>query len=742
MSIKPLPTELVSLVHYVELNKSGWWKRATGQIIKGLLFNEPEPISLISLKEKVRSVLGLSIPTENINLQIEDLLSRRSVVKIDGKLSLSEQEIRELSLHRDRANKEEEDTSLFFKEMISTLGINIDPEEAWVLLKEDLIKSIHSIGANTYKLLRNGDLRRNHNWLKVFLERYPDDIHFDLKKCISSLLSPANIFTKNYILRLLNAYFFVEATQLKKETISSLDNSNSKNREIKIVLDTNFVFSILGLHENPYNESAESILKLPGKVGGVNIRYYILRKTLEEFESVLSYQLEKLKSYKFSRNLTSAIRKLSATNGILAKFFEECEKNSETLSPEAYFLPYTTGLLRLLDEKNIKILEWQTVDYSQNQLVIDDILRITENQKRKPPSERKSYESILHDMIFWYSIKDNRNSEAHTALDEDCWGVSLDWSLIRFDQIKRKAKKSSLPIVMHPINFLQLIQFWIPRDEKLESGIMDSMRLPLFFGEFNAEDERITLEIITKLSTFSNITDMKVETITKVLADNALIDKIKESDKSNEVIIELIESKIAELAIDYKNQLDESVAQITQYENEIIKLKEESSNVLIHEENKDISIQKLKDEVCEKDKKAKALEKELSKIKRVKHIELMRKKTRRNKLKYLSILLLYVLCTSLIIYLIGRYAHPYVIINYIKSEVNALLIFVALCFFIVFSSIKLFENLVISHNKSFSECGLNKFIASSYNNYLLPIGVAIIAFKEQVIEIISAGLNR
>ncbi|MEC5344047.1 hypothetical protein ABRZ24_15750 [Brenneria populi] len=727
MVAKPLPSELVSLIHYVELNQSGWWKKATGQIIKGFLCDEPEPVSLEYVHDKINKTLGLYIPDDNFKDQINDLLSRHSIIKINNRFSLSETELQLLSKNRLKAKQEEIDTEIFFKKTLNESGLDIDYDSAWFFLKEELIKSIHNIGANTYKFLRDGSLRRDHDWLRSFLSKYPEKNHISLKRCISELLSPSNQSTKNYILRLLNAHFFVEATQLSKATIDSLDKVN-KQREIKIILDTNFVFSVLGLHDNPSNESAESLLELPGKIGGLTIRYYVLRRTLEEIESVLSYQLERLKNFKFSPNLSVAVRRTGSINGIIAKFFEECEKNKETLSPEAYFLPYTKGLSILLDSKNIKILEWPTLHYPTQQSVIDDLIRIEEHQKNKPISERKRYEAILHDIIFWNAIQDNRDKIASSPLNENCWGVTLDWSLIRFDQVKRKYNKSNLPVVLHPTNFLQLIQFWIPRGEKLESGIMDSMRLPLFFSEFNAEDEQITLEIITKLSTYNNIKDIDVDTLSHILADTALKDKIKEGDKSNENIISIIESKFSDLANEYKKELDEKEQKIAEYKEiiESVKIEEKTSK-------QDVKDKKRQDNEIIR------LKRENRHLKKRRELDKLKTRSKIERWKYIAIVLFHTLIPLILTWIIWHYLTPWISIKFNLDKANNLLLLGFLATVLVFSSIQSMK-LIIKKNSSYEQCVLNKVLKSGYVNFISPIIGFFLAFKEQVIDILK-GIN-
>ncbi|EOI1439179.1 hypothetical protein [Cronobacter sakazakii] len=574
MVIKSLSSELISLINYVELNKSGWWKKATSQIILGYLWEANTTLNEQDLQSLINQDLNVSIPIENINSQVEYLLSSKKIIKTNKKYSLTEVSRRELSEKSKSSYSEDQFVEKLFKELITKSIPSADANEYWRDFKNELISSVKKIGANTYTLLKSGRFSKTHDWLSGFLNKHKDSERDILIKVIAEFFNPNIEVTRNYILRLLNAYFFVEATQLNKDTINRLETTR-KNKDIKIVLDTNFVFSILGLHENPADESATSLLSLANKIGNVKIRYYVLPTTLEEIKKVVSYQLDSLKRYRYSPQLARAAVKSGVRSSIAAKYFSESAKSETGLSPDAYFLPYTDGLLKTLEAKGIKTLEWPTIHYPTDQRVIEDQLTLWDKEKRKPENQQKRYEAIEHDLIFWYIIKDHRDGYADSALDESYWGVTIDWSMIQFDQMKRRIRSTKLPIVLHPTNLVQLLQFWVPRDETLESGILETMKLPLFFGDFDANDEKATIELIQALSTFKGIDDVDIDVLSSILADKALKQKIIEADSQNENVIEIVESEFARLASEYKSMFIETEEKTAKEKAELTKEKEQ-----------------------------------------------------------------------------------------------------------------------------------------------------------------------
>ncbi|HHZ9433152.1 TPA: hypothetical protein ACWLZK_000457 [Klebsiella quasipneumoniae] len=756
MVAKSLTTELVSLINYVELNKNGWWKKATSQVILGYLWESEGRVDEKELKSKIKRDFNVDIPIENISTQIEYLLSSLEIIKRDNGYYLTEETRKKLKDKIDISSKEEKDAENSFRDIVKKNLGEVDAESYWQNFKNELISSVRRIGANTYSLLQSGRLFKTHDWLEGFLRKYSDSDHPILLRIVGEFFSNNNDLAKGYILKLLNAYFFVEASQLSQKTIESLDNTR-KSKDIKIVLDTNFVFSILGLHENPADESATSLLSLAEKVGNVKVRYYILPTTLEEIRKVVSYQLDNLKRHRYSPSLARAAVQSGMRSSIAAKYFAESAKTETGLSPDAYFLPFTDGLLRNLESKGIKILEWPTVHYPTDERVVKEQLTIWEREEKKPENKRKRYEAIEHDLIFWFSIHDHRDGNADSALEENYWGVTIDWSVIQFDQLKRKKKESKLPVVLHPTNLVQLLQFWVPRDATLESGIMEAIKLPLLFGDFDVNDEKATIELIQALSTYKDIEGIDGEILSSMLADKALKQKIIDADSHNDTIIEIIESEFAMLATSYKNEITKRQSI---HDNEKIALQKQieilSARVL-ENEDKPTKEQILKQgegltnqeqlvvghltgdshEKIELEPDSNiltALQSRIEELEKEKSDELNRKSERNNKIIFT---LLFIFAPILIIFACFSFGYSYLTSTYNIKPTMGFIVLSIFCYVVIIISTTL-SKLYIEVKSHLKKWWLVKFLSNLAAKVIIPLIVALVTFKDEIIPLIES----
>jgi hypothetical protein len=64
MPIKQLSPELVSLVHHVELNQSGWWKKAVKKMIVAAIWSSDRPLSCQQVKEVLREDFNIDLDLE------------------------------------------------------------------------------------------------------------------------------------------------------------------------------------------------------------------------------------------------------------------------------------------------------------------------------------------------------------------------------------------------------------------------------------------------------------------------------------------------------------------------------------------------------------------------------------------------------------------------------------------------------------------------------------------------------
>lgn len=544
MSSQSLSPELLSLIHHVELNRGGWWKKSVSQLISGYLWNFGQPIARAELLTNLNENFGTSFDTEMFNQHIEQLLTTKTLQQLpDGKLKLSEQAATQLHESHEVASKQFAAAKENFLADLHNCGHTSDPEAVWNAFYDALARGIKAIGANTYHLLVNGNLERDVDWLGDFVNTFEKSQRSDVRRVLANFFNPSNRDARASVLRMLSAYFFVEASHLTKKTIDTIEKHQKKKRTLRLVLDTNFIFSILNLHDNPANDAVTALAEISKKTQPyVDIRFYVLPTTIVEAKKVLTAHLHKLEGARYAQ-AASAAASTSATSGIAARYFREAANTKGGLSPNQFIEPYIQGLVTLLKLKDIEQLDWAVDHYSKSPPLIDDLTDLLNADKTRREEKQRGYDALLHDLTLWHAVKDHRNKFAESLFDQEYWAVTIDWSLIKFDH-RKKTAASKAPITLHPTALIQLLQFWVPRTERLEESLMNSLRLPLLFNKFDAEDEAVTIALAGAISRFENSDDIPSEAIQSIFADTALRERIEVVVRQPEEVLAIVKEAL------------------------------------------------------------------------------------------------------------------------------------------------------------------------------------------------------
>lgn len=541
---KMLSPEIVSLIHHVELNQTGWWRKAVGQVVRGVLWKAQRPMTLAELSSALRRELGMQLTDDVLTKQLEALTSHGSVTRLPGpNFKLSEQATTELTAAHQQAVKEQESCKAMFLQACADQCPHLDTTKVWERFSHSLAKAIQIAGANLFHLLADGNLERDVDWFSDFLSGFAPEDRIGLRSVLSTFFAPENKVCRGQVLRLLSAHFFAEASQLRPETLALIEGEK-KVRSIKVVLDTNFIFSVLGLHDNPGDDAALSLVEIAKKSGrNLEVKFYVLPSTLDEAQRALINQMRLVERIRTTRAMAHVA--LTQPLPSVAKKFFDAASRSPGLTATTFFQPYIDDLRTILRDKGIAVLEAHPAIYHQRQDVIDDVLdEQLREEAEVPEARRKGYETLLHDAVLWHAVMDRRDTEADSPFDVEYWAVSIDWRLIAFDRKKRNSNASRLPVVLHPSNLVQLVQFWVPRSVELDESLVDSLRLPMFFQTFDPADERATVKVLEALSRYENIGDMPEQTLKKVLANQALRGRLRDADASNDEVLELIREEL------------------------------------------------------------------------------------------------------------------------------------------------------------------------------------------------------
>ena len=394
-------------------------------------------------------------------------------------------------------------------------------------------------------------------------------------------LDPKDADCRLYVIWHLNAYFFLEATQLKKRTLEVLAQSLGQRELFSILIDTNFLFSILSLHENPCNEAVHSLVGLIEKISQfVTVNLYVFPLTIDEAKRVLQSCQSHLAGLRLTPNLAEAAQS-TRLSGLIKKYVEECRKVGRPISAESYFGPYITRLIEILSSKGVRFLDEDLRVYKDDPSIGYEIERQMDYEWHTYGKRGKDYKALEHDIILWHFTRQKRPAYVESPLDAKYWIVTVDYGLLGFDAHERERGPNGIPVCLDPTALIQMLQFWLPRTAELEEAVLSNLRLPFLFQAFDPSDEAVTVDILQVMSRFEDIGDLSVATVTNVLLDQALRQRMS-AEKDSQKHIELVEESIAAQEVRLREELEDARGQARQE----MSAREEAQQRLAYEANR------------------------------------------------------------------------------------------------------------------------------------------------------------
>jgi hypothetical protein len=396
--------------------------------------------------------------------------------------------------------------------------------------------------------------------LQDLIGRASEQFGADYRRAVVGLLDPTDPDARAYVLRALNAYFFAQASAVDEKVLTAIDRSREKRNPLRILLDTNFVFSILRLHDNPSNDVAEALDDLLGRIRErVGIRLYVLPTTADEVRAVLRWHMSTLAGVRPPPNVARAVAVRPELSGLTKRYLMAAAQSDRVITAEDFFGLYERSLLRVLRERGVELFNENLDPYRTRQDVVDDVVGEENFQREHRPRGPKSYETILHDVLLWHVVHDKRPAAAESPLDVGYWIVTEDWGFVGFDRWKRHDRGHATCLT--PAALMQLLQFWLPRTEELDRALVGSIRLPFLLESFDKGAERVTTRILRSLSKYEGIEDLSVETVSDILMNDALRTRLdRKPDESDDDV--LLREAFVERTAELERQLDAAQAQV------------------------------------------------------------------------------------------------------------------------------------------------------------------------------------
>ena len=540
--------ELHALVHHVELSKAGWRDRALELIVLRAVDDSTVSCSPSHVAARVNDMLAAPLGRAQVQQVLDNLISQGKIVEThvgDIKLSEATREV----LHNQLQSQEEREQAVqaSFESMFEDLNDGMVLK--WVEFRDDFLYPLVSeLGARTYELLAGESIEVGQTDSHVrFLDRVPTELRAIVSDRITAFMDAGSHEVRGYVLRLLNAAFLVQATHLTDQTLDFVIGRVGKTLRLRVFVDTNFLFSLIGLHANPADDVVEALHHLiDGLKGRLDVKLYVLPITVDEAKRTISGYRERLSGLYLTKGMSEATKRgTQDLSGITLKFVEEGLKAGKRLSTDEYFGPYHDNLLQVARSKGVELFNESTDPLRMDQDVIDDVLAQMEFEKaRRPEGRRKSYEKVLHDIVLWHFARRKRPPRLESPLDAEAWVATIDFGLLGYDRHKGRGKAGGPPVCIHPTVLLLLLQLWVPRNDLLESALVNSLQ-PLLPHEFDRQAEDVTIRILRSLSRIEGADNLGQDTVARILVDDAMRARI-DTASSVEDEIAVVHTAIAE----------------------------------------------------------------------------------------------------------------------------------------------------------------------------------------------------
>jgi hypothetical protein len=386
---RSLPPELVSLVHHIELSEAHWWDRAVQRFLIAAVASTGA-IHPLELPAVVRRQYGIELSNETVAEHTATLVGDEDIVELpDGRVKLSETTAAQVAGYVARGKEQRARLEERFLEALVNEGADIDPQEAWNDFETKLLTPlVQELGARTYELiLPSREGAGPELTLQALIGRANEEFGEEFRRAVIAFLDPSDSDVRDYVLQMLNAYFFAQASALDSSTLQALDDAREDGSELRLFLDTNFLFSILRLHDNPQNELAEALDDLIGRVRDqVAVRFYVLPITVDESRRVLDGHASYLRGVRPSPCVAAVVAESRPElSGLTRRYLRAAAESAQALAADEFFEPYRQALLTIVREAGVELYNENIDALRADQQVIDDILGEEEWLKQHVP---------------------------------------------------------------------------------------------------------------------------------------------------------------------------------------------------------------------------------------------------------------------------------------------------------------------------------------------------------------------
>lgn len=399
--------------------------------------------------------------------------------------------------------------------------------ELWECLRSYMAQAFRRHGAETTLLLNPGgvlsvdDDRSLTFYQKEAYKACCTRVSEELAStAIRSFFTETSAARSRYIAQLLDGTFSFYAVCVDETTSTYLKTAI---KPVAIFLDTNFMFGLLRLHDNPLNQVSEELVEAIQR-HQFPFKLYYHERTLEEFQAALNRIRHRLLGYSWTQNLSRAAIRTRDLTTIEQQYHEA---NSRRPIDARVFLTKYDHVEQILLEKGFSIYREPEMGPSQSQNLEAELQVLIQKYNaflvdRLGMDKAKGYRTIEHDMAVWHSVKRQRRS-GMSALDIGALFLTADHNLFAFDWQRLRTNNTPGHVIL-PNQLLQLLRPFLVVSTEFDKKFAATFAVPEF--RIAGTDYGSTIsKVLGYLATFADVSE---ETATRILANEVLLGRLRD----------------------------------------------------------------------------------------------------------------------------------------------------------------------------------------------------------------------
>jgi len=416
-------------------------------------------------------------------------------------------------------------------------------DQLWAALRQYLAKAFLRHGAETAQLLDPNFVAPDpvgtslSRFRSDVIKEHCIDVHPTLAdEALRHFFRTTTPARTKYMAQLLDGTFTVFALGVDDLTARYF---RAELSPLKLFLDTNFIFGILDINDNPLKEVSRDLVDVIRR-HQFPYKLYYHEETLKEIRETLHAIGDRLRGRKWQQALSRAAVSSGLLTGVELLFHQ---RNAEKPIDADLFLSRFEDVPALLSQFGATIYRTRAPSpESENEKWLA-IGAYDAFLKQKRPDRPKPYAALNHDVVVWREVLKIR-SAGGSVLDAKALFLSADYYLYRFTK-QHEAGTFSGSVVL-PNQLLQLLRPFVPSTDDFDRRFVETFALPemrALPGDYSSTTSKV-------LAYLNTVADLGEDTALRVLSNTMVNARLATVDDGSAAFQEIIDS---ELAID--NQL-------------------------------------------------------------------------------------------------------------------------------------------------------------------------------------------